>query len=213
MSAYGEGAVAVLIVTAGDDGLVHRRDAVTDDIIGPPLRGHRNVVKAVTAATTADGDPMIISVSEAGDARRWHAVTGGPIGEPLKAVGCHNGDLDMLRLDDGRQMLICVTINGTVYQRDPVTGQPTGPTIALDGTYAQLVSAYATDKQVPTAVLAVLDGNYDVIRVERWRLDTAQKVDNLPNTTRTIFHHTGQTRMVLANDNDTLTVTALPKFD
>jgi WD40 repeat protein len=199
----------VVIAGGRDDGKVYRWDAATGDPL-PALTGHPTIVKAVTGATAADGAPMIVSVSEAGDVRRWHAGTGEPIGTPLAAPEFDNGELVVVHHGDGRQVLICATrFSGTVYQWDPVTGQPTGPTFTLDS-WAELTAAYVSPDGVPFAVLAILDRNYDTVRVERWRLDTARKVDELPATTRAVFVHAGAARMVLANEDGSLTVTDLP---
>lgn len=186
------------------DGKVYRWDATTGNPL-PALTGHKNIVKAVTTATTADGAPMIVSVSEAGDVRRWHAETGEPIGTPWKAPEFDNGDLAVLRHGDGRQVLICVCrFAGTVYQWDPVTGQPTGPTFTVDSWAAALVSAYISPDGGPVVVIAILDGNYDTLRVERWRLDTASKVDELPDATRAVYRHAGAVHMVVANGDGSL---------
>ena len=190
------------------NGKVYRWDAATGDPL-PALTGHKNIVMAVTTATTADGAPMIVSVSEAGDVRRWHAETGEPIGTPWKAPEFDNGDLAVLRHGDGRQVLVCVCrFGGTVYQWDPTTGAPTGPTFTVDAR-AELVSAYISPEGAPFVVIAILDDNYDTLRVERWRLDTARKVDDLPRTTRAVFLQAGVARMVLANDDGSLTITEL----
>jgi WD40 repeat protein len=200
----------VIIAAGRDDGKVYRWDAATGDPL-PALTGHQNIVKAVTTATTADGTPMIVSVSEAGDVRRWHAETGEPIGTPWTAPEFDHGDLAVLRHGDGRQVLICVCrLGGTVYQWDPVTGQPTGPTFTVDSWAAALVSDYIDPDGVPFVVIAILDRNYDTLRVERWRLDTAQKLDELPNTTRAVYRHADAAHMVLANDDGSLTITELP---
>jgi NMD protein affecting ribosome stability and mRNA decay len=122
-----------------------------------------------------------------------------------------NGDLVVVRHGDGRQVLICVRrFGGTVYQWDPVTGQPTGPTFTVDAR-AELVSAYVSPDGVPFVVIAILDDNYHTVRVERWRLDTARKVDELPDTTRAVSLHADAAHMVLANGDGSLTVTELPR--
>jgi WD40 repeat protein len=200
----------VIIAAGRDDGKVYRWDAATGDPL-PALTGHTNIVTAVTTATTADGTPMIVSVSEAGDVRRWHAETGEPIGAPWHAPEFDNGDLAVVRHGDGRQVLICACrFDGTVYQWDPITAQPTGPTFTVDSWAAALLSAYVNQDEVPYVVIAILDNNYDTLRVERWRLDTASKVDELPDTTRAAFLHADVARMVLANGDGSLTVTKLP---
>jgi hypothetical protein len=56
----------VLIAGAGHDWLVYRWDAATGEAVGEPLEGHPLSVWEVTAATQADGTPMLVTGCERG---------------------------------------------------------------------------------------------------------------------------------------------------
>lgn len=204
----------VLIAGAGHGSRVYRWDAATGQAIGEPLVGHDISVKAITTTTCPDGTPMIISVAEGGQILRWHAVTGQLIGQPLWADMGMGGRLSVIHHQDGRQVLICVPIDkGSIQQWDPITGQPVGPTIAPNAQALLLATDIDTDG-VPSVFLWIIgEGNSEFVRAEQWRLDTGTKVRELPANLRAVYRADGKPTMVLAHDDGSLTITALPTED
>jgi WD40 repeat protein len=199
-----------VVAGAGYDGLVYRWDAATGERIGEPLSRHRAILKAVTTAVSADGAPMFISGSEGGDVLRWDAATGAPIGEPLPGPVDDARHLAVARLPGGRQILACVATYA-LHRWDLPSGEPLGPPVRV-GMRADLVATHVDRHGTPSAFIWFFggdDGGGD--RVERWRLDTGEKVDiSLPVTLRAVFGERG-TWMVLGEFDGSLVVRPMPQ--
>lgn len=199
----------VLIAGAGHDWLVYRWDAATGEAVGEPLEGHPISVKAITTATRADGTPMLVTGCERGLVLRWDAATGARIGEPLSGAIDEVRELAAVSLPDGTQILAGLDAD-SLHMWDPVSGRPLGQP-AVIGTLAQIVATHVDAGGIPTAFLLILDDNHDPERLERWRLDSGTRVDDiLPVTLRAVFDDRGITWMVLGQDDGSLMITRLP---
>jgi WD40 repeat protein len=194
-----------VVAGAGYDGLVYRWNAATGERIGKPLDRHHAILKAVTTASSADGAPMFISGCEKGDVLRWDAATGAPIGEPLPGPVDDARDLAVARLPGGRQILACVDTY-TLHRWDLPSGEPLGPPVRV-GKWADVVATHVDRHATPSAYLGFFGGDDDGgDRVERWRLDTGEKVEvRLPVTLQAVFGERG-TWMVLGEPDGSLVV-------
>jgi WD40 repeat protein len=200
----------VVVAGAGYDGLVRRWDAATGEQIGEPLARNRAILKAVTTAVSADGAPMFISGSEIGDVLRWDAATGAPLGEPLPGPVDDARALAVARLPGGRQILACVDFDA-LHRWDLPSGEPLGPPVRV-GKWAVLVATHVDRHGTPSAFLWFFGADaHGGARVERWRLDTGEKVDvSLPATLRAVFGKRG-TWMVLGDIDGSLVVRPMPQ--
>ncbi len=194
----------VIIAGAGHDGLVYRWDPASGEPAGAPLERHPISVKAVTVAASAEGTPMLITGCEKGQILRWDAVTGARIGGPLPGTVDAVHDLALLALPAGRQMLLCVD-SYALHRWDLATGQPIGSPLGI-GKWADLVATHVDSWGIPAAFVWLPgegEDNDAVERVERWRLDTAGRVEqDLPVTVRAVFEDTHGTGMVLGEPMD-----------
>ena len=130
-----------LIVSAGDDGLLRRWDAVSGRPVGEPLRGHTGWVWAVSTVRLEDGRTLIVSAGADRVLRRWDAVSGEPVGEPLRG---HTGwvwAVSTVRLEDGRTLIVSAGADGLLRRWDAVSGEPVGEPLTGHTGWVWAVSA------------------------------------------------------------------------
>ena len=153
---------------------------------------------------------MFISGSEIGDVLRWDAATGAPLGEPLPGPVDDARALAVARLPGGRQILVCVDFDA-LNRWDLPSGEPLGPPVRV-GNWAILVATHVDRHGTPSAFLWFFGADaHGGARVERWRLDTGEKVDvSLPATLRAVFGKRG-TWMVLGDIDGSLVVRPMPQ--
>jgi len=199
-----------VVAGAGYDGLVYRWDAATGERIGEPLDRHHAILKSITTAISAGGAPMFISGDENGGILRWDAATGAPIGEPLWVPVDDARHLTVARLPGGRQILACVGTY-TMHRCDLPSAELLPPPARV-GKWADVLATHTDRHGTPSAYLGFFGGNDDGgDRVERWRLDTGEKVNvNLPVTLQAVFGERG-TWMVLSEPDGSLVVRPAPQ--
>lgn len=199
----------VIVAGAGHDGNVYRWEVTTGRAVGQPLEGHSISVKAVATTTLPDGTPMIVSGCEAGEVRRWDASSGLPIGGPLPGEVGMVASLTVV-CGDGYQLLVCVDFEGGLHRWDPDTGEPSGPTITIP-CRASLLGTDVDSHGTPTVFLHIDDDEAGE-RVERWRVDTGTQLGGpWPANLRAVYRDEDRLRMILSDDDGTLTITPLPE--
>lgn len=128
---------------------------------------------------------------------------------PAHRSGNRSRDLAVARLPGGRQILACVDTYA-LHRWDLPSGEPLGPPVRV-GKWADLVATHVDRHGTPSAFLWFFGRDDGVGRVERWRLDTGEKVDvSLPATLRAVFGERG-TWMVLGGFDGSLVVRPMPQ--
>lgn len=116
-----------VIAGAGDQGEVHRWDAVTGEMLGVPLTGHRGPVMAIATVPGTQGEgPLIVSGDESGVILLWDAATGARRGEPITGHGDALVQIVPVDLPAGPTLLACVDRDRLLWRWDAHTHEPVG---------------------------------------------------------------------------------------
>jgi WD40 repeat protein len=187
----------VLAIGRYEDGTVRRWDAATGEPVGEPIPGPQGDVGALAAA----GGILVIGDSN-GTVHRWDPVTGEPLAQaqiPETDGICHLG---VLPLPDGERMIVATGCDGSL------TRWPTADLGTADradvGDDPDIMGLQLDPTGVPVAYIRLL-GTRNA-PVQRWRLDTLERVDTLPDTVRAVYAST----MVHSDPDGSLRTEPLP---
>ena len=111
-----------MIVTGSRDGTVQRYCAVSGNVIGESMRGHK---KKVTSAAFTANNEMIVTASDDKSIIRWTAANGKQIGTPISL----NGSIRCFCISvDGTVIVSCTNRDG-LFSWDLLTGRLIGESV------------------------------------------------------------------------------------
>lgn len=137
-----------VITGAGHHGEVHRWDAVTGEVLGVPLTGHRASVMSIAMVPGTQGEgPLIASGDESGALILWDAATGTRRGEPITGPDDAIVQIVPFDLPAGPTLLACVDRDRRLWRWDAHPFEQVGEPVPV-----------GTQSEIPRVAVAVANG-------------------------------------------------------